>query len=138
MECVDKKTGMPKSSSNIEDSKQNDVFNSPLTSDIKTLVIDTERVLNIKNAWVENCWSYECVNNKAVLVKKKTQQFVIDYEYDAPENDSISFCLWKLKEKSGSCLGGVMKFNYNGEDTLKLVLRENNRDLEILKFWKNK
>jgi hypothetical protein len=78
--------------------KQNDVFNFPLTSDTKTLVIDQERVLNIKSVWVENYWSYDCVSNRAVLVKKKTQQFVIDYEYDAPENDSISLCIWKLKE----------------------------------------
>ena len=99
----------------------------------------TIKRLKIKNAWVENCWSYECINNKAVLVKKKTQQFVIDYEYKAPENDSILFCLWKLKEKSGSCLGGILDFKYIGEDTLKLELRENNRrELEILKFWKNK
>ena len=139
IECVDKKAGLPKFSSNIEESKQNDVFNFQLTSDIKALVIDPERVLTIRNAWVENCWSYECVNNQAVLVKKKTQQFVIDYKYDAPENDSISYCLWKIKEKKGNCLGGIMEFNYNGEDTLKLVLRENNqRELEILKFWKNK
>ena len=139
IECADKKTGLPKSSSSIEDSKRNGVFNFPLTSDTKTLVIDAERILKIKNAWVENCWSYECINNKAVLVKKKTQQFVIDYEYEAPENDSILFCLWKLEEKSGSCLGGILDFKYIGEDTLKLELRENNRrELEILKFWKNK
>ena len=139
MECVDKKTGVPKSSSNMVESKQNDVFNFPLTSDNKTLVIDHERVLNIKSAWVENCWSYECVNNRAVLVKKKTQQFVIDYEYDAPENDSITLCLWKLNEKSGNCIGGTMRFSYNGEDKLKLALRdENQRELEILKFWKKK
>jgi hypothetical protein len=139
MECVDKKTGLQKSSLNIEESKQNDVFNFPLTSDTKTLVIDHERVLNIKSVWVENSWSYECVNNRAVLVKKKTQQFVIDYKYDAPENDSITLCLWKLNEKSGSCLGSTMRFSYNGEDTLKLVLRDDNRrELEILKFWKKK
>ena len=139
MDCVDKKTGLPKSSTNIEESKQNDVFNFPLTSDTKTLVIDHERVLNIKSAWIENYWSYECVNNQAVLVKKKTQQFVIDYEYVAPENDSIMLCLWKINEKSGSCLGSTMRFSYNGEDTLKLALRDDNRrELEILKFWKKK
>ena len=137
MECVDKKTGLPKSSSNIEESKQNNVFNFPLTSDTETLVIDHERVLYIKNAWVEYCWSYECVNNQAVLVKKKNQQFVIEYEYDAPENDSVTLCLWKLNEKNGSCLGSTMRFSYNGEDTLKLALRDDNRrELEILKFWK--
>ena len=137
LECADKKTGLSKSSSNIKDSKENNVFNFSLSSNTKTLIIDSERVLHIKNAWIENCWSYECISNRAVLVKKKTHQFVIDYEYEAPKHDSISYCLWN--EKHGSCLGGVMRFGYNGEDTLKLVLRDNDRrELKILKFWKNK
>src|SRR5688572_15244072 len=81
LDCVDKKTGMHKSSQTLKESQTNELFRFEFIADKSSFLLDTGLVFNIKNAWVENSWMYECIDNKAEVVKDSSYQFVIDAEY---------------------------------------------------------
>ena len=63
-DCIDRKTGLSKSSQSIKESKQNGIF-------MYEIPLDSGEILTINNAWVENRWSYEWVNNKYIVKKDK-------------------------------------------------------------------
>jgi hypothetical protein len=115
LDCVDKKTGMHKSSQTIEEAKENEVFKFEFAADKSTFKLDSGLVFNIKNAWVENDWKYECIDNKAEVVKDSSYQVVIDADYSSETNQS-SYWL------ENSHLGAVLHFNYSGQDTFTLNL----------------
>src|ERR1022692_2823916 len=80
LDCVDNKTGEHKSSQTIKESIDKCVFQFEMYCNKNNFQLDNGRFFKIKNAWVENGWKYDCVNNTAVLKKDTFLQFVIDGE----------------------------------------------------------
>jgi hypothetical protein len=137
LDCIDKKTGLHKSSQTIQESRTKNVFKFEMLCDTKTLVLDNESTLIINNAWVENDWKYECINNSAVIEKDSSLQFVLDAKYSGPID--LTFLLTNEKEKGIGCyLGSILDFNYVGGDSVVLNLMRGNESLHRLKFYKKK
>jgi hypothetical protein len=136
-DCVDKKTGMHKSSETIEESVHNKVFRFEMDCPKKTFSLDSGVVLSIKNAWVENSWAYDCVHNSPVVKKDSALQFVIDAYFNGNKSKLDYFLM--LSDKSmGAYPGGILNFNYYNQDTLSLFLMKEQRVLsKIIFFRKN-
>lgn len=125
LDCIEKKTGLHKTSSSIEFAKENDVFKYELQADKVSLSLDSGRTFTIKNAWVENSWLYECIDNDPVVVKEPYFNMVIDagntrsyqsYDYMLLKTDSCR------PSHSGCYLGSQLSFAYCEQDTFMLVL----------------
>ena len=97
--------------------------------------LDSGLIFTIKNAWVENDWSYECVNNKAVIQKDSLFQFVIEAEYEGNAYNT-DYWLMLMDNSVGNKLGAVLDFNYLGEDTFKLAFTKNNTIIDTILFVK--
>ena len=118
-DCIDKKTGMSKTSSSIDESKHNEVFLYELKPD-KYQLHDTRISFNIKNAWVEDGWSYECENNEAVIKKDSYKQVVVNVDFK--KTDSINnYSFMKEDFSTGAGLGGQLRFTYNKEEPFILL-----------------
>ena len=115
LDCVDKKTGMHTSSRTLEESRTKELLRFEFIADKSSFQLDSGLVFNIKNAWVENSWMYECIDNKAEVVKDSSYQFVIDAEY---KGDAINSNFWI----GNNHLGAVLRFDYSGQNTFKLAL----------------
>lgn len=111
LDCVDKKTGMPKSSQTLQQAQANDLFQFEFVPDQSTFHLDSGLVFTIKNAWVENSWRYECINGWAKIVKDSSFQFVIDAEYQG----SPRFSNYWL---GNSHLGAQLCYGYSGQDII--------------------
>jgi hypothetical protein len=106
---------MHKSSQTLNEAKAKDLFKFEFVADKKTFKLDSGLVFNIKNAWIENSWKYECIDNKAEVVKGNSNQFVIDANY---EGEALYSDYWL----ENNHLGAVLNFNYTGKDTFSLNL----------------
>lgn len=138
LDCVDKKTGMHKSSQTIEQSKEIGVYQFQMTTNRQFVKIDNDRKLTIQNAWVENSYLYDCVDNRAVLKKETQFQLVLDGKYVRPENDTLWYTLWADKSNFGVVLGGQLTFGYSGQDTLTMTIyNDQKKPIDTLKFWKS-
>jgi hypothetical protein len=124
LDCIDNKTGLHKCSQTIKKANENKVFQFEVFTDKKIFQLDNNRVFKINNAWVENGWTYECIDNKAILKKDTFLQFVIDGEYVA-KDDSLNYVLWVKDTSTGVYLGSPLSFLYFGEDTIILNLMKN-------------
>ena len=129
IDCIDKKTGLHKSSQTLKDSKKNGVFNFEMLSETGSLALDSGIIFKINSAWVENSWSYECINNEAIVQKDSMFQFVIDASYDG---DVLNHDYWLMNKK----LGSVLDYGYSGEDTIRLTLRNGKSIIDTLSFVK--
>jgi hypothetical protein len=137
LDCVDKKTGIQRSSQTIEQSKEKEIYQFQMSTNRQFVKVDNERKLVIKNAWIENTWLYDCIDNRAVLKKQIQFQMVIDGEYERPESDTMWYTLWADKNNFGVVLGGQLTFDYTGQDTLKMTLcNDQKKPIDTLKFWK--
>jgi len=114
-DCVDKKTGMHKSSQTMEEAQKKELFKFEFIADKTTFQLDSGLIFNIKKAWVESSWSYECIDNRAEVVKDSSYQFVIDADYNG---NIINSNYWL----ENNHLGAVLSFDYTGQDTIQLVL----------------
>ena len=126
-DCIDKKTGLHKSSQTLKDSKENKVFNFEMLSDQSRFHLDKGKVFKIKNAWIENSWTYECIDNNAVIHKENSFQLVIDAEY---EGNFIDSEYWLMNKG----LGSVLDYRYLGQDTIRLTLTKNKSIIDTLTF----
>lgn len=115
LDCIDKKTGIHKSSQTLKEAKEKDLFKFQFVADKSTFQLDSGLVFNIKNAWVENSWRYECIDNKAEVVKDSSYQFVIEADYNG---EAIKSKYWL----GNNHLGAVLRYNYSGQDTFVLTL----------------
>jgi hypothetical protein len=115
LDCVDKKTGMHKSSQTLKEAKEKDLFVFEFAADKSSFNLDSGLLFKIKNAWVENSWKYECIDNEARVVKDSSLQFVIDADY---HGDAINSKYWL----GNNHLGAVLRFGYSGHDTITLTL----------------
>lgn len=106
---------MYKSSQTLNEAKAKKLFKFEFAADRETFQLDSGLVFNIKTAWVENSWKYECIDNKAKVVKDSSYQFVIDADY---KGEAIYSDYWL----ENSHLGAVLNFNYTGRDTISLNL----------------
>ena len=86
-------------------------------------------MVKIKNAWVENNWKYECINNKAEIVKDSSYQFVVDPDY---QGDAINSNYWL----GNNHLGAVLNYSYSGQDTLTLSVLKDKAVVDTIKFIK--
>jgi hypothetical protein len=137
LECVDKKTDMPKVSSTMKKAKELSLFHYELFSPRKEIVIDSQRSIKIRNIWVEDAWMYKCVDNYAVVQKGDHLQVVMDAEYLRPENDFSAFAVLEPGRRTGVILGGQLVFAHPGKDTVTLELMNPNKQLLCsLKFWR--
>lgn len=137
IDCVEKKTGMHKSSQSIEESKKYNVFKFEMLTNKKEFKLGNKRNFKINTAWVENGWLYDCINNNAVLKKDDFDQFVIDGKC-TNATDSLHYVLIESDNQRGIFLGGQLSFKYMGQDTFVLTLQENNTKaiIDTLKFLK--
>jgi len=133
LECIEKKSGIHKSSLTLSDSKANHVFQFEMIGNKSLITLDNGVIFKIKNTWVERNWHYECVNNIAVLKKDSSFQFVIDAEY-VGEIIHADYVLMDNDTTTGAYLGSVLDFDYSGEDTLSLTLVKKDKVVEKLKF----
>jgi len=120
-DCIDKKTGLHKSSNTISESKDHLVFKYEMLPVKNSFSLDNERKFKIKNAWVENSWCYECVDNKAIVKKDTYDQLVIDVTY----NQKTSFSDYYVKQigaGKSTALGSKLDFHYSGQDTFFILL----------------
>jgi|SRR5688572_20415665 len=115
VDCVDKKTGMHKSSQTLKEAQAKDLFKFEFVANKSSFQLDSGLLFTIKKAWVENSWKYECVDNKAKVVKDSSYQLVIDADY---KGDVIHSNYWL----GNNHLGAVLSFGYSGQDTFVLAL----------------
>lgn len=121
LECVEKKTGLHKASSTIGDSKEKGVFQFELQPTRLTFSLDSGRTFEIKNAWVEYSWTYQCVDNKAVVTKDNFMQVVIESKTKPKTVTHVDYAILE-KEKGVFLSSTYLDFDYNGQDTVKLQL----------------
>ncbi len=115
LDCIEKKTGMHKSSQTLKEAKKKELYKFELFTEKQTFQLDSGLVFTIKNAWIENNWKYECIDNQAEVVKDSSYQFVIDADY---KGDAINSNYWL----GNSHLGAVLEFSYSGQETLIFTL----------------
>ncbi len=106
---------MHKSSQTLKEAQEKELFKYEFAADTSTFQLDSGLVINIKNAWVENSWKYECIDNRAEVVKDSSYQFVIDADYTG---EAIHSDYWL----GNNHLGAVLDFGYSGQDTFALTL----------------
>gem|GEM_PF-5593717 len=106
---------MHKSSQTLKEAKQKELYKFEFVADKPTFQLDSGLVFKIKNAWVENSWKYECIDNNAEVVKDSSYQFVIDADYTGK---AINSDYWL----GNNHLGAVLSFSYSGQDTFILAL----------------
>jgi hypothetical protein len=121
LDCVDKKTGIHKSSETLKEAQAKDLYQFDFVADKPILPLDNGLTLSIKNAWVENSWTYECVDNKAELLRDSLYQFVIEANY---KGDPLNSKYWL----GNNHLGAVLRFNYSGQDRFVLALSRETSD----------
>lgn len=84
--------------------------------------IDNKYVFVIKQAWVENKWSYECIDESAVLVKDSSLQLVLNATFD-DDSFKSNYTLRTIPPSLGEpFLGARLDFRYEHQDTFKLLL----------------
>ena len=108
---------MHKSSQSLNEYQTKDLYKTEFIANKSTFQLDSGLVFNIKNAWVENSWRYECIDNEAEVVKDSSYQFVIDADY---EGDAINSNYWL----GNNHLGAILSFPYSGQDTFVLTLHK--------------
>lgn len=122
--------------------KDNDLFRFELIPEVKNVLLDSGRVFKINNAWVENSWSFECINNKAAIVKERDWQIVIDgvFKQDAAGTE---YRLEKKGDSSGCALWAVLCFPYKQGDSVSFIISKSDasgynqrKTLAELKFSK--
>jgi hypothetical protein len=119
LDCIDKKTGMHHSSSTLQEAKENKVFQFELLPYKSTYKLDSRLSFDIKSAWVENSWKYECIDNKAEVVKDTSYQFVVDADY----SDKYLYSdYWLGNNQRINGLGATLNYRFTGQDTITLTL----------------
>jgi hypothetical protein len=137
LDCVEKKTGMHKSSRTLKEAKEKGVFKYEFGAEKSTVQLDSGLVLIIKNVWVENSWKYECVDNKAEVVKDSLYQLAVDADY---KGEAIYSNYWL----GNNHLGAVLEFDYSAQDTIELplfkdtsaALSKNSQTIDTITFVK--
>ena len=141
LECIDKKTGLQKSSQTITESKQNKVFLFEMYSSKEIVHLDSSRTFQVVNSWVEKNWHYDCINNKAVLKIDSAYQFIIDAKYNGKFLHT-EYYLMKKDTTFGNGLNSQLCFDYNSEDTISLLVAQQDttnwkfKTIKELKFVK--
>lgn len=128
--CGDKIVGIPNRSSTLNESKTNGVFQFQMTPDRKTFILDSSWTFQIKDSWIENTWSYKCVNGKPIIDKKNSFQIVVEPN---SKKSKVRFDYILSIEGSG---GGTfvsskppIEFRCQGEETIILLLKKLNKPL---------
>ena len=127
LDCVDKKTGLHKSSQTLKEAQTNNLFLLEFIPNKSILRLDSGLVLKIKNAWVENNWKYECISNQAEIVKDSLYQFVVDADY---QGNAINSNYWL----GNNHLGAVLDYSYSGHDTVTLSLSKDKTVVDTITF----
>lgn len=121
LKCVDKKTGLHQASSSIEDAKEKGVFQFELQPNKTTFPLDSGRRFEIENAWVEYSWTYQCVDNKAVVAKNDFMHIVIK-PMTIPKSLTEKRYAIMEKGKGVYVRSRHLNFSYKGQDTVLLRL----------------
>ena len=141
LECIDKKTGIQKSSQTITESKLNKVFLFEMYSSKEIVHLDSSRTFQVVNSWVEKNWHYDCINNKAVLKIDSTYQFIIEAKYNGKFLHT-EYYLMNKDTTFGNGLNSQLCFDYNNEDTIALLVAQKDttnwkfKTIKELKFIK--
>lgn len=106
---------MHKSSQSLKEAKAKDLFKFEFTPNKETFQLDSGLVFNIKNAWVESSWKYECIDKNTEVVKDSFYQFVIDAGYNGEATHSDYWL-------GNRHLGALLSFSYSGQDIFTLNL----------------
>lgn len=76
-DCIDKGIPSMKFSANIQESKDNKVFQYQLYPTKEKISIDTSSIISIGAAWVESGWGYKCINNKSEMFVNASKYLII-------------------------------------------------------------
>lgn len=121
LDCIDRKTGLHRSTHSLKEARQKDVFRFEMIPIDKLPASDSGVTIVMKNAWVENSWSYECINYTAVVQKNSRLQFIFD---GSIETQDTARTYWLKEPDAGTAIsldgGGSLVFA--GQDTFRLVL----------------
>jgi hypothetical protein len=121
LECVEKKTGLHRASSTIEDSKEKGVFQFEMQPEKLSFLLDSGRIFEIKKAWVEYSWTYQCIEDKAVVTKDDFMQVVIETNKRPHSITQVDYAI--LEKGTGAFLSSTnLDFSYNNQDTVILQL----------------
>lgn len=136
LDCIKKKTGHHQASSTIDDAKEKGVFQYELQPNKLTFTLDSGRIFEVKNAWVEYSWTYQCIDNKAVVTKDNFMQVVIQSNA-RPKNTQVDYAI--MEKRKGVFLGSRhLNFDYNGQDTVILQLVKFKNGLDSNKTYFDK
>lgn len=121
LDCIEKKTGLHQASSTIDDAKGKGVFQFELQPNKLTFPLDSGRTFEVKNAWVEYSWTYQCIDNKAVVTKDNFMQVVIESKTRPKTVTHVDYAI--IEKGKGVFLSSTnLNFGYNGQDTVRLQL----------------
>jgi len=124
IDCIEKKTGLYKSSESLKDARANNLYKFEMKPSKNKFLLDSGGVFIITNAWIENEWRYECVNNQAEIFSDSSLQFVIDAKYMGKVSAS-KYLLIKTDNTPGALgcyLESSLVFNYLNKDTVTVLL----------------
>jgi hypothetical protein len=134
MDCLDKKTGIPQSSPTLQFSKENGLFSFTMKPDKAVVKLNDDYSFQIKNAWVEKRWTYECIDNDAVIQKDSSLQFVIEKDY---KGDARGVHYRLIESTFGDESDqSSWKFNYLRQNTIKLWVLKENKIVDSIRFTK--
>lgn len=137
LECIEKKTGLHKASSTLDDAKEKGVFQFELQPNKSTFPLDSGRIFEIKNAWVEYSWTYQCIDNKAVVTKDNFKQVVIESRLRPKTINHVDYAIME-KGKGAFLSSSYLDFSYSGQDTIKLQLVKFKDVLDSNRFYFDK
>ncbi len=127
--CGDKIIGINNRSTTAKEAKNNGVFQFQMVPDKNTFVLDSSWTFQIKDSWVENTWTYNCVDGKPVINKESSDQLVVE-----PTTKQTEPRFDYILSKEGT--GGIFlsskppfEFKYQGGDTMVLLLKKFNRPM---------
>ncbi len=137
IDCIDKKTGNPKASQSLNQSKELGLLQAEMYSDTNVYQLDSTHAFIIKNAWIENSWTYECIDYDPVLKKGTTFQFVIDAERIGSRFDTLD-CMLSNSSGYTCALTGRLCFPYKPGDSLSFNLIKYNQTIHRINFAQRK
>lgn len=122
LDCAERKVGYQQSSESIKHSKKNGVFRFEMKPAEDKLYLDSGIVVKIDEAWVENAWSYECIDNDPVIVRDTGSVLVIKLTTTGPKEQLYKYTLKSYTDSAASYITGKLAFSYRHDSAVKLEL----------------
>ena len=128
--CGDKIVGIHNRSTTAKESRTNGVFQFQMVADKKTFVLDSSWTFQINDSWVENTWTYKCVDSKPVVDKENSFQLVVEPN-TKQSKQRFDYILSIEGSRSSTFLSSKppIEFKCQGGDSVVLLLKKFNKPL---------